>query len=170
MHDLNEREFPFLPFSTFSLLTLFEGVASVEEAADLDVSSAPAFLYLDSVSRDYLELKINTLKEELILKYFLEEHDLLKYYDRYCICFHCDDALKMKEPPDSIYFEEDQTDVVLSQRDFSTFWYHQMFVFLNKLRSVRTHKFRYWHEGLVIAWKLYFIIIANKLLWALAIT
>ena len=57
-------------------------MVSLEEAADLDVSSAPAFLYLDSVSREYLELKINTLKEELILKCFLEEHDLLKYYDR----------------------------------------------------------------------------------------
>ena len=65
------------------ILYLIVGVVSLEEAADLDVHNAPAFLHLDPTTRVSLQVKINVLKEELILKYFLEEYDLLQYHDRY---------------------------------------------------------------------------------------
>ena len=73
--------------TTRLILFLIVGVVSLEEAADLDVSSVPAFLHLDPTTRGSLRVKINVLKEELILKYFLEEYDLLKYRDRYVLFF-----------------------------------------------------------------------------------
>ncbi len=67
----------------------FSGVVSLEEAADLDVNAAPAFSNLDSSSRESMQKKINVLKEELILKYFLEEEHLLKYHDRSFLKLFC---------------------------------------------------------------------------------
>ena len=62
---------------------LFSGLRSLEDVADLDPTIHPVLsLSLDEATRGRLEKLVLSLQESLILKYWLEEHHLVQYYER----------------------------------------------------------------------------------------
>ncbi len=69
--------------SSNSLVLIFSGLRSLEEVADLDPGLHPVLsLNLDEVTRGNLQTHVTSLQQSLILKYWLEEHHLVHYYDR----------------------------------------------------------------------------------------